>query len=206
MLIFCLHFCFYFKTIALAVSLKVSLAIFCLEVVQNISVLALIFLLHIPSPDASRVSKTFHEYQSGLKKLEENMSCLKAAEVNGGLIELDRARYTQDKTGLVQWCRGIWGEVSALVSCNVIPGHSCQGGVSLQSAVRGCVWCRLFCSTTSELLSLSSLQLFILQFNDVHKLQTHTFALRKNKIWGVLATWHRCVWQGTVISATPQTS
>lgn len=45
----------------------------------------------------------------------------------------------------------------------------------MQSAVRCCVWHRLFCSTASELLSLASLQLFGLQFySDVHKLHTYT--------------------------------
>lgn len=52
---------------------------------QNFSVIKFFSLLHIPSPAASQVSKAFHNFQSGLKKLEEYMSCLKAAEMNGGV-------------------------------------------------------------------------------------------------------------------------
>lgn len=48
-------------------------------------------------------------------------------------------------------------QLGALVSCSAgDPWTLCQGGVSLHSAVRCWEWCRLSCSSASELLSLSS--------------------------------------------------
>lgn len=169
--------------------LYISLVIFCLEVMQNFSVLKFISLLHIPSSAASQVSKAFNDFQSGLKKLEEYMSCLKAAEVNGGFIEMDlRAWHCQVKNDLSSAMQrhipagGRWTGI--LVSFSVIPLCLCQRRCELAECSEVClIWCRCFCSTVSELLSLSLLQLFNLAFyNNVHKLQNHIFALQKSKI------------------------
>lgn len=162
----------------------VSFPVLCIslvfEVTQNFSVLELISLLHIPFPAVSQVSKGFNDFQLGLKKLEEYMSCLTAAEVNGmgynrngghGVLRLTvifgSAMQRHTPAG------GRW--VGILMSCS-----GTSRGVSLQSAVRCLIRHRCSCSPVSELLSLSFLRLFNLKFyTDVDKLQTHTSALQK---------------------------
>ena len=130
MLSFCFHFCFSFKTVALVVSLFQSYVFPWPFFVLNFSILKFISLLHIPFPAASRVSKAFHDFQLGLKKLEEYMSCLKGAEVNGCFIEIDRPRHSQVKSDLGSVIQrhipagGGW--VGILASCSAIRARLCQ--------------------------------------------------------------------------------
>lgn len=99
-----------------------------------------------------------------------------------------RAQHSQVKSDLSSAMQrhvpaaGRWAGI--LVSCNAITAPLCRRRCKLAECSEVClIWCRCFFSTVSELLGLSLLQLFNLAFySDVHKLQTHTFALQKNKI------------------------
>lgn len=136
------------------------------------------------------------------------MSCLKAAEVNGEFIEPDRARCTQDRTDLVQWCRGMcqlrvgtcFGEVQCdpwtLMSgrgkhaeCSEVLCLAQTSAALLQSSS---VWVHFSCLACSSTVMCTNYT----------PTPLHYRRIRSEEFW----LFDTDVYPWTVISATPQTS